>query len=940
MKMKRKRDAINYYYKAAELQPKNKKYQKELGLALYSNKQLSEAKKPLLAVYSDKEYDAKVTKALYEIYRKDKNKEQQKKYLKVLVKKKPGDKKYAYPLAKLEAEAKHPETVIKILEHPLLKLELSSKMSFMLLEQYMKTKQMQSATSLGIKIKQKFPNDAQNSPELAILFFKQNKKRDAKKIMDNLIPSKATPEIYYYRAQIAFEERNYNNAIKFFTKAAGHAKDVNNYLGQAYTKTKKYKQAIAAYESYYKTSKKKSLLPKLYDLYKKAKDKSGTYDILKRLVAAFPGEVKYQTALAEIYMERGEKKKAQTLFASIIKKLPNNPEANLHLGMSNAKAKSYKLASKRLQIGLKKYSKNAEAWKLLAKCYTAQNKSTLALSAYKTSFRNNSKDLDVAVAKMRLIKKLKKKSELVQAYEDVVALDSNNAEAVSALADIEYKKKNYVVAEKLYRRVVMHTKNDKKIWENYGNILLERKKTEQAKEAFEKAIKLGAKGTSIRIALARIHMQSGRVSRAEKLLKEVVFQDKTNHQAYLWLAQIALKNKQSGIAEGYLVKALRYDPGNEEYSEMLGDIYYDNDEFSKAIAKYRPVKSKLSPESHLKYAEALQKVGQNSAAFREYKALHSKKPTAKVTAKLANLYLENQEPKSAVKLIESSGFKKDPAVKFVLMKAKLEAGEFRDVQNAMNDLIKTDRTNAEFYYILGVSYLKGGDFRKAKKELDNALRYKAHYPDAIYQIGLTEMKLKDYAKAKGFFQQLKLEKKKKWKAKGHFGLAMCFIFENKWEAVEHNLEKSLEYEKSIEVMYRMTQVSLKLKKKATAKRWATKAETADSKNPFAILARVEILLSEGSKGAAMRKIKAAVAEYSQSCEVLLTFVKVNWLMGYDKQVKSNAQYVVNLCPDMEMAYFYLGMVAKRFYDKKEAKKQFGLYKKYGGNPAIIPADYR
>jgi predicted Zn-dependent protease len=650
--------------------------------------------------------------------------------------------------------------------------------------------------------------------------------------------------------------------------------------------------------------------------------------------------VKYKTALAEMYLERGEKKKALTLFSSIIKKLPNHSEANLYLGMSDARQKKYKLASKRLQIGLKKDFQNAEGWKLLAKCHEAQKKQPQALSAYKKSFKYNPKDLNVAVAKMKLIKKLKRKSELVGAYEDVVTLDSNHAEAVSALADIEYKKKNYLVAEKLYRRVVMRTKNNKKIWENFGNILLERKKTDEAKDAFEKAIKLGAKGTTIRIALARIHMQSGRSIKAEKLLKEVVLSDKTNHQAYLWLAQIALKNKQSGVAEGYLVKALRFDPGNTEYSEMLGDIYYDNDEFSKAIGKYRPVKSKLSPESHLKYAEALQKVGQNSAAFREYKALHAKKPTAKVTAKLANLYLENQEPKSAVKLIESSGFKNKPAVKFVLMKAKLQAGEFKDVQIAMNDLIKTDRTNAEFHYILGEAYFKGGSFRKAKKSLDNALRYRAHYPDAIYQIGLTEMKLKSYEKAKGFFQQLKLEKERKWKAKGHFGLAMCFIFENKWEAVEHNLEKSLEYEKSIEVMYRMTQVSLKLKKKATAKRWTSKAEAADSKNPFAILARVEILLAEGSKGAAMRKIKTAVAEYSQSCEVLLTFVKVNWLMGYDKQVKSNSQYIVSLCPDMEMAYFYLGMIAKRFYDKKEAKKQFGLYKKYGGNPAIIPTDYR
>ncbi len=137
---------------------------------------------------------------------------------------------------------------------------------------------------------------------------------------------------------------------------------------------------------------------------------------------------------------------------------------------------------------------------------------------------------------------------------------------------------------------------------------------------------------------------------------------------------------------------------------MLGNIYYDSDEMAKAIKAYRPVKSDLSPEAHLKYAQALQKTGRNSAAFAEYKEIHRKKPTAMVTAKLADLYLEKQEPKSAVKVIEGSGFENDPKVKFVLMKAKLESGATVRVplfiQN--EEMIRVDTRTGEY-----VSRVKG-----------------------------------------------------------------------------------------------------------------------------------------------------------------------------------------------------------------------------------------
>jgi tetratricopeptide (TPR) repeat protein len=937
--IKKNTPARDYLQRAVDMAPKNTRYQRELGLVLVASKQYGYAKKYLLAAYSPKTFDEEVSYGLYKVYRAEKNTKESIKHLRALAGKKPTQKKYAYPLAKLEAKAGNPKRVITILENPTLKPKLSARMSFLLLKAYVESKQSSKAASYGMILTRKFPKQAGQSSELAILFYHQKKTREAREILDKLVRTKPSQEVFYYKGRIEFDKRNWKEAVKHFKKAEGYSKEVNDYLGQSYSNLKQYKKAIIAYENYYRQVNQKTLLPKLYDLYKKSKDSLGIHDILERLVKAYPANLDYKADLAAAYLARGETQKAVSQFQVILKKRPTNAKANLYMGIANARSNKCKSAVKQLNIGLKKHSDNPEGWKLLGNCQLRLKQKSSALNAFKKAFKLNPKDYDVAIEKMKLTKSLRRTSELPQAYADVVKVDSNHVEATSALAKIEHKKKNYKAAEALYKRVVNHTQDNKNVWANYAQVLLEMKKVRQARDAFQRAVDLGATGVDIKISLARIYIEDGNAEQAEKLLKDIVFKKKSYHQAYLWLAQIALKRNQSGVAEDYLQQAMKYAPGNVEYREALAGIYFKEDKFKEVVSILNSVKSKLKSKAHIQYAQSLMKTGKVTQAFNELKVINEKNPTAMVVASLADLYVAKQMPKQALAVVKKSKFKNKPAVQLALAKAHIALGEFAPAQQLVMKLLSRDNTNAEYYYLYGLCLYKQTRYAEAKKEFNKALQYKAHYPEAIYQLGMCELKAKKIESAKDLFTQLKSNKKRTLAAQGYLGLAQVFERERKYEAMAHHLEKSVGLATSIEAMYRLTIANIYLKKAQEAKKWSDKAQALDAESHYAIMAKTELLLAQGRKSEAMRIIKKARTDYPNSCELLLTFIKANWIMGYAQPVKSVGSFVIKKCPDMEMVYYYMGMVAHRFFDKKEAKKQFKLFVKYGGDASLLPKGY-
>ncbi|MEO7425458.1 MAG: tetratricopeptide repeat protein [Fibrobacteria bacterium] len=939
-KIGNKDKTLDLLTKAVALNGMNPNYQKEFGLLLYSSGQVAKAKAPLLIADKSLKNDEAINSALYNVYLNEKNKGLARERLRFLFALRPGDKNYAYSLARLESDLKNPSEAVKILERPNLKEDLNAEMSFLLLDGYFKLGQKDRAANLGPVLIRKFPDEAKQSLPLAILFYETKNRAKAKEILETYVRNSPKEEAFYYLGKIEFDEKDWQGAINNLDHADVNRPDVLSLLGQSYIQNKEPERAIKVYEDYYAKTKDIKVLAELYTLYKKTNDADGTRAILERLIAAEPGNYDYRVELAELYRGKGEVKKAESQYEMILKKIPGHPASNMNYGMILAGRKEYAKAIRMLEVGLAKYPDSGTAWRFLGDAYRAEKRYAASLQAYKKAFKAQPQSLPIAIAKMQMSKEVGAGDELPGAYSDVVRLDSSNYEAASALADIRFNERKYRDAVALYSKVTAAKSAEKGVWANYGYALIETKNIDEAKRALQRAVDLGEKSPRVMTSLARIYKEQGNSDKAEEILSEMVKKDPRNHLAFYWLGQIAMDRGQPGVAEDDFKKAQLLAPANPDYAEALARMQYNKDEFASAARLLEPVRANLSSSGRLIYGDCLMKQGKNEAALAEFNAVFAKDPSAPVLAKLAELQINKGNSREAIRTIDGSEFREDSTVQFALAKARLETRETEKARDVLELLIRANKYNAAYYHYRGLSYYYERNYSKAKRDFDLALKYNPDYMDAVYHIGLCLLRDGSTSDAKNYFKELSQHANVNWQAKGYLGLAMSFESEKKYEAAENFLQKSVAADETPEALSLWAKVLLKMRKPTEAEKRARRALELQPGNATAVMAMGDVLLAQNHKPEALSLAKKALEGNPSSCELLIGSAKINFAAGNYETSRSNSNYAISICPEEAFPYYYAGVVADKKYQKKEAKDYFKAFKKHGGDEALLPADYR
>ncbi|MFC1583911.1 tetratricopeptide repeat protein [Fibrobacterota bacterium] len=908
-------------------------YHRELGLLLVKRGKLKKAGKHLEVSNTGKKLDEQVAYALYKVYRASKNRKGALEQLRSLAGFKPGEKKYAYPLARLEYISKNYSAVIKLLEHPELKPGLDEKRSFLLLKTYVRTKNASRAEGYGERLLRLFPKTAEQSLDLGVLFFHQKNKRDAKRILDKVTAVKPSPRAWYYRGMIAYYEKDWNTAAKMLEKAGKRPIKVKKYLATANKKISRYKKAAKALETYYQANPTPELLPKLYFLHKKAKDRENSFRVLEKMEKAFPGNQKYKKTLAKAYLARGDTSKMESLYRKVLKSSPRDAEANLYWGMEQARAGKCRKAIKHLKTGLEKITDVAEAWELLGDCQSSRKNRIDALKAYRIAF-NLKPSLALALAKLRLIKKLQSTMSLPEAYQDVINLDSSHAEAAQVLAKREYDKRNFSAAAALYRWVVLKVLNDSEIWENYGIALKETGKLEKAGTALKTALSLGSETGRAELEFARIKILTGEWMAAEKLLNDCLIQNKKQPEVHAELAEIALQNGRLEEAESHLLQALKYDRNNPTYLESLGNLYYDGRQMKKALKVFSQIKAGLSVRSQMRYAGILRQAGREDRAFKAYKKLHKKKPSLESAVILADMYLEKQNTGAALNIINKPEYMADVRAQTSLLKIELAQGRLSHVHKKVKRLIRKNRKNAYLHFMNGLCFFKKADYPKAEHAFGAALQLKPSYPEALFFLGKSKIKQRDFPSATKHFNELK-QGSPIWKAKAYLGLAQISIMKQDHARAEDQLKKSIYLARSTTAARMLAKLALKRNDLKTAHKWAKRANSLDPEDPMARLAKADFLIAQKKIGDARQVIKEALEKLPGSCDLLLNLEKLNFMEDKGWRGSPNSEKVMELCPEKEMAYYYRGLWARKLSDNRGARKYFSLFEKHGGDPGLV-----
>ncbi|HLP43550.1 MAG TPA: tetratricopeptide repeat protein, partial [Fibrobacteria bacterium] len=327
-------------------------------------------------------------------------------------------------------------------------------------------------------------------------------------------------------------------------------------------------------------------------------------------------------------------------------------------------------------------------------------------------------------------------------------------------------------------------------------------------------------------------------------------------------------------------------------------------------------------------------------ALAEYKAVYAKDPSAPVLAKLAELQVHQGNGKEAIRMIETSDHKNDTTVQYALAKARVSTYDQEKAREILEALIRGNSYHAGYYFYRGLSYYQERDWSKAKKDFDQALKYNPDYMEAVFHIGLCLMKEGRVADAKNYFKELSQHSNSAWQAKGFMGLGLAFESERKWEAAENFLSKSVNADPSAENSSYLAKVLLKLRRPGDAERHARKAMELNPSLPAAVQAMSDVLLAQNRKADALALNKKALQENPNSCEILISSAKINFAAGNFETSRSNSTYAITLCPEEATPYFYVGAVADKKYNKKEAKDMFKAFRKHGGDEAMVPADYR
>jgi tetratricopeptide (TPR) repeat protein len=424
----------------------------------------------------------------------------------------------------------------------------------------------------------------------------------------------------------------------------------------------------------------------------------------------------------------------------------------------------------------------------------------------------------------------------------------------------------------------------------------------------------------------------------EKLLEARVART-GDHRAHYWLGRYADENQQTGVSEDHYRKAWAAAPV-AEYAEALSRVYLTRDEFGSALSLLEPMRARLTPEGRRSYAECLLQAGRAQEASREYVVAYLANPIPEILSRYTEALIQSNRAREALILVKGFADQTHPMVRFSLAKASIANHNATKAQPILEELVKLEENNADYHYLLGLTYYEQNNYGKAKSEFEEALRCRQDYLEATYYCGLSSVKLGKAEGARNLFNELSQRTSAEWKAKGLMGVGISFIAQQKPEAAESYFQRSLDIHETAEAE---ALLAMSRRRLGGLEMWvplAKKAYALDPTNPKAIVIMSEAMIVQNKKGPAMAMIKKALDGNPNSCDLLTALAKCQYVLGSYQTSKTTSASAISLCPQDPGGYFYAGANSEKLQDRKEAESFFKAYRKAGGDVAMLPEEYR
>lgn len=391
---------------------------------------------------------------------------------------------------------------------------------------------------------------------------------EARGVLDSIATANAQdPEVLYLYGRLAFQERNWTDAQKYFGMAAAANPEMTaarHFLTRALIATKDYSRARAEVD---------------------------------RILAKHADHLGAQVSLAEIALAGGKLDEAVAAAASVVNRAKAGADAQ----------------------------EQFQAFSVLARVEEARGNLEGRMIQLRAALNAQPTDEGTAASLGRLLLAGGKRGEAIGAMRPCRERGCNSEEFLLTFAEAAFDDEQDDVANAAIGEGVTRYPESPRFANLLGEHELEMGRVEAATLAFQQAITVDPKFVPAYRNLAKARARAGRMSEAAEVLQRGVSEVPTSVELLLDLADVQVEQRDLGGAESTLRNAIRIDGRNVKAQRDLGRVLERLDRFQDAVGVLAGLQERgvLDREGTLCLGRSYLALGQSDKARSVLAKLHS-----------------------------------------------------------------------------------------------------------------------------------------------------------------------------------------------------------------------------------------------------------------------------------------------------------------------------
>jgi tetratricopeptide (TPR) repeat protein len=329
---------------------------------------------------------------------------------------------------------------------------------------------------------------------------------------------------------------------------------------------------------------------------------------------------------------------------------PGASASSTPLPLPTATPESAEIVIPRLEAKLKANPNDKEALDQLASYYLGTGRPDKALPLTQRLLSLGEKNAQVYYLDGAANQGVNRIKEALVDYEQAANLEPTNAQILLTLTNLYMQLNRPQDAERVAKRATVFNKDDKQSWENFGLVLSQEKKYDEARQAFEAAAKLDPKDATPIVFEARSYIDQNAIALALQLFDRALSIDPKSTDALLGRARLLAANhdvKGSIAAYDTLMQLV---PDDAAKAAVLIEEYrvYSNEKLAsdaETTVKHAVETYPNVPAVHLAYGDFLEseKKDDAGAAAQWTTALGDKRDNPEALQRLGSLALKQNK---------------------------------------------------------------------------------------------------------------------------------------------------------------------------------------------------------------------------------------------------------------------------------------------------------